>query len=241
MKKNKKFQRKSSSSLNKLSLFQKADGKFQKKCPLSIKNAPVIDYKNVNLLKKYMSDNGKIISSKITSVSFSKQKKLTKEIKKAKILGLLQMEIILLENILNLGNIGDKVNVKDGYGRNFLLKQGKALRFNKENEEFVNKKKDELNKKNSEITKKFKDVAKLVNNKTFTFFKESKDNGDLYGSIKPKEITNLIKEKVNADVSPSQVILKEDLNKIGLFKVDINFHSEVKANISIKIDKIQSK
>ena len=151
------------------------------------------------------------------------------------------MEIILLENILNLGNIGDKVNVKDGYGRNFLLKQGKALRFNKENEEFVNKKKDELNKKNSEITKKFKDVAKLVNNKTFTFFKESKDNGDLYGSIKPKEITNLIKEKVNADVSPSQVILKEDLNKIGLFKVDINFHSEVKANISIKIDKIQSK
>ena len=89
MKKNKKFQRKSSSSLNKLSLFQKADGKFQKKCPLSIKNAPIIDYKNVNLLKKYMSDNGKIISSKITSVSFSKQKKLTKEIKKAKILGLL--------------------------------------------------------------------------------------------------------------------------------------------------------
>ena len=89
MKKNKKFQKKGASSLNKLSLFQKTDGKFQKKCPLSIKNAPIIDYKNINLLKKYMSDNGKIISSKITSVSFNKQKKLTKEIKKAKILGLL--------------------------------------------------------------------------------------------------------------------------------------------------------
>ena len=87
--KNKKFQRKSSNSLNQLSLFQKNDGKFSRKCPLSIKNAPTIDYKNVNLLKKYMSDNGKIISSKITSVSFGKQKKLTKEIKKAKILGLL--------------------------------------------------------------------------------------------------------------------------------------------------------
>ena len=88
--KNKKFQKKGfNNSLNKLSLFQKNDGKFSKKCPFSMKNAPVIDYKNISLLKKYMSDNGKIISSKITSVSFSKQKKLTREIKKAKILGLI--------------------------------------------------------------------------------------------------------------------------------------------------------
>ena len=87
--KNKKFQRKNSNSLNKLSLFQKNDGKFSKKCPLSLKNAPVIDYKNIGLLKKYISDNGKIISSKITMVSYNKQKKLTREIKKAQILGLL--------------------------------------------------------------------------------------------------------------------------------------------------------
>ena len=87
--KNKKFQKRSSNSLNKLSLFQKPDGKFSRKCPLSIKNAPVIDYKNINLLRKYTSDNGKIISSKITSISFNKQKQLTREIKKAKILGLL--------------------------------------------------------------------------------------------------------------------------------------------------------
>ena len=151
------------------------------------------------------------------------------------------MEIILLENILNLGNIGDKVKVKSGYGRNFLLKQGKALRFNKDNADFVNKKKDELNKKNNEIKDKFKDIAKLINNKTFSFTKESKENGELYGSIKPKEITNLIQEKTKAEVSPSQIILKDDLNKIGLFKIDINFHAEVRAQISIKIDKIQSK
>ena len=151
------------------------------------------------------------------------------------------MEIILLENILNLGNIGDKVKVKSGYGRNFLLKQGKALRFNKENQNLVDKKKDELNKKNVEIKNKYKEIAKLVNDKTFVFNKESKENGELYGSIKPKEITNLIKEKVNTEVSPSQIILKDDLNKIGVFKADINFHSEVKANILIKIDKIQSK
>ena len=88
-KRNKKFQRKSSNSINKISLFQKNDGKFSKKCPLSIKDAPVVDYKNVSLLRKYVSDNGKIISSKISSVSFGKQKKLTREIKKAKILGLI--------------------------------------------------------------------------------------------------------------------------------------------------------
>ena len=150
------------------------------------------------------------------------------------------MEIILLENILNLGNIGDKVTVKNGYGRNFLLKQGKALRFNKENQELVDKKKDELNKKNNDIKTKFKEIAKLVNNKTFIFNKESKENGELYGSIKPKEISTEIFKKINVEVKPSQIVLKTDLNKIGEYKVDINFHSEVSAQISIKIDKIQS-
>ena len=151
------------------------------------------------------------------------------------------MQLILLENIINLGKIGDKVVVANGYGRNFLLKQGKALRFNKENQDLVNKKKDELNKKNTEIKNKFKEIAKLINNKTFSIVKESKENGDLYGSIKPKEITSLIFEKTKAEVSPSQIILKDNLNKIGSFKIEINFHSEVKANISLKIDKIQSK
>ena len=151
------------------------------------------------------------------------------------------MDIILLENILNLGKIGDKVKVKNGYGRNFLLKYGKALRFNKENQIFVEKKKDELNKKNTEVKNKFLAISKIINNKTFNFNKESKENGELYGSIKPREITNLIKEKVNAEVNPSQIILKDELNKIGIFKVEVNFHTEVKANISIKIDKIQSK
>ena len=91
------------------------------------------------------------------------------------------MEIILLENILNLGKIGDKVKVKNGYGRNFLLKQGKALRFNKENQELVSKKKDELINKNTEIKNRFIGIAKLINNKIFIFNKESKENGELYG------------------------------------------------------------
>ena len=151
------------------------------------------------------------------------------------------MEIILLENIINLGNIGDKVNVKNGYGRNFLLKTGKALRFSKENVELVNQQKNQLNQKNLEIKNKFIEVSKKINNKAYTFYKESKENGELYGSIKPKEITNLIKDKSNTEVSPSQIILKEELLKIGSYKIEINFHSEVKAIITIKVDKIQSK
>ena len=147
------------------------------------------------------------------------------------------MEIILLENILNLGNIGDKVKVKAGYGRNFLLKTGKALRFNEENLSKKNKKKDELNKKNVQIKKELKEIAQIIDKKSFVFIKESKENGELYGSIKPKEVSLMIHEKLKVEVKPSQIILKEDLNKIGTYKIDIKFHSEVSA---IKIDRIQS-
>ena len=86
--KNKKFNKRPQNPLNKLSLFQKSDSKFSKKCPLSVKDAPVIDYKNIKLLRRYISDTNKILPSRITSVSQGKQKKLTNEIKKAKILGL---------------------------------------------------------------------------------------------------------------------------------------------------------
>jgi large subunit ribosomal protein L9 len=150
------------------------------------------------------------------------------------------MELILLENIMNLGNIGDKVMVKPGYGRNYLLKTGKALRFSKENLDFVSKKKNELNKKNIELKKKLKETAQLINKKTFKFSKESKENGELYGSIKPREISSEILDKLKVEVKPSQIVLKENINKIGIYKVIINFHSEVSAQISVKIDKIQS-
>ena len=150
------------------------------------------------------------------------------------------MQIILLENIAKLGKIGDLVEVKNGYARNFLLRENKALRANKENIALVNKNKSELNRKNTEIKNKFIEKANKIKNKKVKVHKAVKENGDLYAIIKPKEISNLIKEKVKAEVSPSQIILKDDLNKIGIFKVDINFHSDVKATISIKIDKIQS-
>ena len=121
------------------------------------------------------------------------------------------MEIILLENILNLGSIGDKVKVKNGYGRNFLIRQGKALRFNKENQDFVSKKKDELNKKNLETRNKYKEIAKLVNNKTFIFNKESKENGELYGSIKqlkpvPNWLQFVVAPIIRGAVTPTRAL-----------------------------------
>ena len=101
----------------------------------------------------------------------------------------------------------------------------------------MSKKKDELNKKNLELKKKFKETAQSLNNKVFNFKKESKDNGELYGSIKPKEISTEIFKKMKLDVKPSQIVLKEELNKIGKFTTEIKFHSEVSAKITIKIDK----
>ena len=150
------------------------------------------------------------------------------------------MEIILLENISNLGNIGDKVKVKDGYGRNFLLREGKALRFSKENLEFVNKKKDELNKKNNKIKQEFIKLALKIKNKTLKFNKEAKDNGDLYGSIKPKEVSSAFLKDLKVEINPSQIDLKQDINKLGKYKININLHSEVTANVTVLVEKIDS-
>ena len=150
------------------------------------------------------------------------------------------MQIILLENILKLGKIGDLVNVKNGYGRNFLLKTGKALRANKENINLVSKKKDELNKKNNEIKQEFKTIASKVNNQSLTFAKEAKDNGDLFASIKPKEISFAFTESLKIDITPSQIDLKQEINKVGKYKININLHSEVSASVNIVVQKTSS-
>ena len=150
------------------------------------------------------------------------------------------MDVILLENVVNLGNIGDKVTVKDGYGRNFLLKFGKAMRFNKENEDLVNKKKAELNKKNTELKNKFIKIANLVNNKTIVINKESKENGDLYAFIKPKEISTAFENQLKTDIKPSQIILKTDINKIGNYSLEVNLYPEVTSVVKIKVDKLSS-
>ena len=150
------------------------------------------------------------------------------------------MEVVLLENIKNLGQIGDVVGVKRGHGRNFLIKYGKALKASKENIDFVNKKKAELNQKNLKLKKNAKKILDTINHTNYKFSKRVKENGELYGSIKPKEISAAILNQLKVEVKPSQIVLKTNLNKIGKYTADINFHSEVSAQISIQIDKIQS-
>ena len=151
------------------------------------------------------------------------------------------MEIILLENILKLGKIGDQVKVKNGYGRNYLLRNGKALRANKENVDLVNKKKDELHQKNSEQKKEFKETAVKINNKTLKFNREAKDNGDLFGSIKPKEISSAFIDQLKIEVNPAEINLTQSIDKIGKYKVEINLHAEVNATINILVDKTDTK
>ena len=152
------------------------------------------------------------------------------------------MEIILVENISKLGKIGDKVKVKNGYARNYLLPQGKALRMNKENLDYVNKKKDEFNKKNNKQKKEFKIIEEKINNKTLTFFKESKENGDLYGGIKPKEISLAFENNLKVkNVKPSNIILKKDINKIGTYTIDINLFAEVSAKVKLIVKKTETK
>jgi large subunit ribosomal protein L9 len=150
------------------------------------------------------------------------------------------MEIILLENILKLGKIGDTVKVKNGYGRNFLLRNGKALRASKENLELVNKKKTELNKKNNEVRDQFKEIAKQIINKTLKFNKESKENGELYGSIKPKEVASAFVSELKVEVNPSQIDLRQEINKIGNYKININLHSEVTTSVNLSVNKIDA-
>ena len=150
------------------------------------------------------------------------------------------MQIILLENILKLGKIGDQVEVKNGFGRNYLLRQGKALRASKENIDFVNNKKTELNRKNEESKKQFKEISDKISGKTLKFNKESKENGELYGSIKPKEVSNAFRDILKVEINPSQIDLRQEITQVGKYKININFHAEVTVNINLQVDKIDS-
>ena len=147
------------------------------------------------------------------------------------------MEVILLENIKNLGKIGDVVNVKRGHGRNFLIKYGKALKASKDNISFVNKKKEELNEKNITLKKNAKKIFETINKKNYKFSKRAKDNNELYGSIKPREISKTIEDLDKIEIKPSQFDLDKEINKIGSYQAKINLHAEVQAIIHIEVVK----
>ena len=147
------------------------------------------------------------------------------------------MEVVLLENIKNLGKIGDIVVVKRGHGRNFLIKYGKALKASKDNINLVNKKKEDLNVKNIALKKEAKKIFDVINNKKYKFSKRTKDNDELYGSIRPKEISKVIENIEKIEINPSQIDLGKEINKAGSYVAKINLHAEILAKIHIEVAK----
>ena len=145
------------------------------------------------------------------------------------------MQVILLENIKKLGAIGEKVTVKDGYARNFLIKNKKALVANKKNTEYFELQKSEINKKNEVEKNKANEIFQILNNAELEIYKEAMENGQLYGSINIKEIVTLIKEQKNLDISAEKIETKGQLKNTGISKVYINLHAEVIATINLNV------
>ena len=151
------------------------------------------------------------------------------------------MEVVLLENIKNLGQIGDVVRVKRGHGRNFLIKYKKALKASKENIDLVNKKKVELNQKNFELKKSAKKILDIINKTNYKFSKRTKENGELYGSIKPLELSKAIQENHKVEIKASQIDLVKEIKKTGSYEAKINLHAEIQAKIHIEVVKEEEK
>ena len=145
------------------------------------------------------------------------------------------MKVILLENITKIGSIGEVIDVKRGFARNFLIANKKALYASKENIKEVEKMKNELNKKDLEKKKDAKNISEKLKSKQYTVKKLSTENNELYGSVKPTEISKIIFENDNIEIKPSMIQLMNDIKSLGEFKVLINLHSEVQVQIKIKV------
>ena len=145
------------------------------------------------------------------------------------------MKVILLENVRKLGSIGEIIDVKRGYARNYLISNKKALFASKENIKEVEKIKVELDKKDQEKKAAAKTLKETLQNKEFLIKKLSTENKELYGSVKPSEISKMIIEKEKIEINPSQIQPVKEIKTLGTFKVILNLHSEIQTEINIKV------
>ena len=145
------------------------------------------------------------------------------------------MKIILLENVRKIGSIGEIIEVKRGFARNFLISKKKALFASKENIKEVEKIKQDLSKKDQEKKKEAKNIQENLQNKEFEVKKLSTENKELYGSVKPTEIAKILQEKEKIEINPSMIQPIKEIKSIGTFKVILNLHSEIQSEISIKV------
>ncbi len=145
------------------------------------------------------------------------------------------MKVILLENIRKIGSIGEIIDVKRGFGRNYLIAQKKALFASKENIKEVEKIKNELSKKDQDKKNQAKEISEKIKNKEFEIMKLCTENKELYGSVKPTEISKLLQEKESIDVNPSLIQPAKEIKSLGSYNVILNLHSEIQTEIKIKV------
>ena len=145
------------------------------------------------------------------------------------------MKVILLENLRKIGSIGDIIEVKRGYARNFLISKKKALFASKENVKEVSNLKNELDKKDLEKKKIAKSIQEKIENKIYTVKKLSTENKELYGSVKPTEISKIILNMDKVEIAPSQIQPVKEIKTLGNFKVNVNLHSEIITSLTIDV------
>ena len=150
------------------------------------------------------------------------------------------MKVILLENLKRIGSIGQIIDVKRGFARNYLIANKKALYASKENISQVEKIKSELSKKDNEKKQEAKLIAEQINKKEYFIKKLSTENNELYGSVKPTEIAKLIQTENKIDIKPSMIQPLKEIKSIGKFKVKVSLHSEVEAEITIKVESAET-
>ena len=145
------------------------------------------------------------------------------------------MKVILLENIRKIGSIGEIIDVKRGFARNYLIAQKKALFASKENVKEVEKIKNELSKKDQDKKNQAREISEKIKNKEFEIKKLSTENKELYGSVKPTEISKLLQEKESINVNPSLIQPAKEIKSLGTYNVILNLHSEIQTEIKIKV------
>ena len=150
------------------------------------------------------------------------------------------MKVILLENIRSIGSIGDVIDVKRGFARNYLISKKKAFYASKENIKEVEKIKLELGKKDQEKKKEAKKIYVIINGKEYIIKKLSTENNELYGSVKPTEISKIIFGIEKLDIKPSMIQLTKEIKSLGTFKVKVILHSEIEAEVNIKVVAVET-
>tara|TARA_Y100000294_G_scaffold38770_1_gene34741 strand:- start:210 stop:668 length:459 start_codon:yes stop_codon:yes gene_type:complete len=145
------------------------------------------------------------------------------------------MKVILLENVRKIGSIGDVIDVKRGFARNYLISKKKALFASKENIKGVEKIKLKLSKKDQEKKKEARNIQEKLQNKEFEVKKLSTENKELYGSVKPTEIAKILTEREKIQINPSMIQPVKEIKSLGTFKVILNLHSEIQSEIYIRV------